>query len=387
MVVMTWNLGRRSHPEHARMIASSRADVVALQEVSPTWGATIAHALAQIGLDHVHTGAAVGSGSPFFMMIASRWPITPRTPHGVEVPRPDRVQVVRIATPHGDVEVVHVHVPAATSSGVAVKVGTFEGLARYLAEPTNNARILCGDFNTPKLETDGQVQYWGDARQQRAERSVIEGSAASGLQDVYRCLHASAVAASWRASKRVARRYDHVFASDHFEPVAATYGDLDAIADAGVSDHAPLTVGLRLGSADTVRLPIETLASAPRPAPSAASIPTSPKPTPAHEEAPPMQHTVDVDEARAFLDGLTYRRDDRNPPDAARRNQFKIQWRRAAQGEPMSEETLRAKLTWANLGYRAGRHYGPASDTKIGAMFDRFAAIYLRDAEEASNDG
>lgn len=53
MVVMTWNLGRRSHPEHARMIASSRADVVALQEVSPTWGATIAHALAQIGLDPI----------------------------------------------------------------------------------------------------------------------------------------------------------------------------------------------------------------------------------------------------------------------------------------------------------------------------------------------
>ena len=49
----------------------------------------------------------------------------------------------------------------------------------------------------------------------------------------------------------------------------------------------------------------------------------------------------------------------------------------------MSEQTLRAKLTWANLGYRAGRHFGPASDAKIDAVFDRFAAIYRNDAHAA----
>ena len=94
-----------------------------------------------------------------------------------------------------------------------------------------------------------------------------------------------------------------------------------------------------------------------------------------------MQHPVDDAEARTFLASLTYRRDDRKPPDDARRQQFKIQWKRAAQGEPMSEQTLRAKLTWANLGYRAGREYGPASDAKIDAAFDRFAAIYRNDAQ------
>ena len=94
-----------------------------------------------------------------------------------------------------------------------------------------------------------------------------------------------------------------------------------------------------------------------------------------------MQHPVDDAAARTVLDSLTYRRDDRNPPDDARRQQFKIQWKRAAQGEPMSEQTLRAKLTWANLGYRAGREYGPASDSRIDAAFDRFAGIYRSDVQ------
>ena len=334
MVFMTWNLGRRSHADHVRMIAASQADVVALQEVTPVRGPSIVQELARIGMNHVHAGAVTGQGFPFSMMIAWRWPIAPRTPHGVGVPRPDRVQVVNIATLHGDVEVVHVHVPAATSSGVAVKVGTFEGLARYVAEPATNPRILCGDFNTPKLETDGRIQYWGDARQQRAERSVIEGGEASGLRDVYRALHATSKVGSWRASKRVTRRYDHVFASPHFEPAAATYGDLDVIADKGVSDHAPLTVVLRLGSGDHVRSPIAVPNLAPRPGPREASTPVSPRPASPPTEAPPMQHPVDEAEARAFLNSLTYRRDDRNPPDDARRQQFKIQWRRAAQGEP-----------------------------------------------------
>ena len=93
-----------------------------------------------------------------------------------------------------------------------------------------------------------------------------------------------------------------------------------------------------------------------------------------------MRHPVDDAEARAFLESLTYRRDERNPPDDARRAQFKIQWKRAARGEAVSEQTLRTRLTWANLGYRAGREFGSASDATIDAMFDRFAAIYGRHA-------
>lgn len=102
-----------------------------------------------------------------------------------------------------------------------------------------------------------------------------------------------------------------------------------------------------------------------------------------------MQHPVDDAEARAFLERLTYSRDERNPPDDARRRPFKAEWKRGARGEYIGKKTLDAKLTWTNLGNRAGREFGPASDATIVAMFDRFAAIYNRDAAERAhqNDG
>ena len=411
MVLMTWNLGRRTHPDQTRIIANVNPDVVALQEVSPTRCASLTQALAHDGLTHTHAGRAVGLNHPFFMLLASRWPITPREPHGIDVPRPDRIQVITVHAPRGDIDLIHVHVPAATSSGVATKVGTFEGLARYLAQRSTTPRILCGDFNTPKHEHGGHIEYWGDARQQHAERSVIEGTAASGLRDAYRALHRSNEAASWRASKRVTRRYDHVFTSTHLQPTDATYGDLDAIAAAGISDHAPLTVTLTRGTGearDTTHDGPRDVARAEGPVsshpahqpaphvappdtqhvvparPTRAHIPRTRPTTPPtrHLKESTMQHPTDETSARAFLESLTYRRDERNPPDDARRAQFTIQWQRGAHGEPMSEQTLRTRLTWANLGYRAGKAFGPASHTTISTVFDRFAEVYQRDVRE-----
>jgi len=44
----------------------------------------------------------------------------------------------------------------------------------------------------------------------------------------------------------------------------------------------------------------------------------------------------------------------------------------------MPEQTLRTNLTWANLGYRAGTAFGPASNRTIGAVYDWFAGVYGR---------
>ena len=373
---MTWNLGRRSHPDQARIFADADADVFTLQEVSTLRTASAKIELARVGLSHVISSKATGQGSPFSMMVASRWPVTERMPHDVDVARPDRVQVVIIHTPHGDVELVHVHVPAARSSGVATKVSTYEGLARYLATNRSTPRVLCGDLNTPKHESNGHIEYWGNARQQRAERGVIEGGEASGLRDAFRALHPSTAIGSWRASKTVTRRYDHVFASFHFEPVAAAYGDLEAIAEAGVSDHAPLRVALtsdRLGTIDEARLPSPTFTMVPAQELASAKL-ELPRPNVAKEGS--RQLPLDESASRAFLASLSYRTDVRNPPDARKRGQFRHQWRRAARGETLEERTLMNELSWANLGYRAGREFGPASDATMDAMFARFASIY-----------
>lgn len=72
--------------------------------------------------------------------------------------------------------------------------------------------------------------------------------------------------------------------------------------------------------------------------------------SPARKQDVATQQPTDEATTCAFLAAITYRRNERNPPDDTRRAQFTMQWQRSARGEPMTEQTLRAKLTLANLG-------------------------------------
>ena len=315
---------------------------------------------------------------PFASMIASRWPIHNAPAEGLDVPFPERVQVAIVATPFGDVEVLNVHAPAATSSGVAVKVATFEGIARYLARPSAMPRIMVGDFNTPRAEAGRRTSYWGSAHQQGAERAVIEGHAKTGLRDAFRHVHgARADAVSWRASNKTPRRYDHVFASQGLVAVEATYGDLEQVKLDNMSDHAPLRVvfGTSLqGSKNWQR----TAAAEPAADAEGVQLP----PTPLEVQATPpevteMPTTSDTD-LQAFLAKLTFRVDVRKPPDNRRRGQFRSGWNTATAGKEMTKQKLDADLSWNNLGYRAGKAFGQASDEEVYAMFYRFGAIYDR---------
>ena len=89
--------------------------------------------------------------------------------------------------------------------------------------------------------------------------------------------------------------------------------------------------------------------------------------------------TIDDTKLRAFLQGLEYRIDDRDPPDDERRVQFRTGWNRATNRKHMKDATLKRKLTWNNLGYRFGMAHGPATVATIHEMYEQFAAIYVRD--------
>ena len=91
-----------------------------------------------------------------------------------------------------------------------------------------------------------------------------------------------------------------------------------------------------------------------------------------------MATPKDVD-LHAFLRSLNYRVDDRQDPDDARRRQFRMGWHRAIEGRDMAPETLARKLTWNNLGFRAGKAFGPKSDAVIDTRYDAFATIYRRE--------
>src|SRR5262249_13879282 len=131
-------------------------------------------------------------------------------------------------------------------------------------------RILCGDFNTPRLELDdGRIVTWGQIlstsgeirmgrkwksppdqperppdRWDRAERAILEGLAEFDLPDVYRLLNGKAAGDYswyWRAKgKRIGRRFDHVFASRQLNPVMCQY--VHEWRESGMSDHSAIEV-------------------------------------------------------------------------------------------------------------------------------------------------
>lgn len=62
-------------------------------------------------------------------------------------------------------------------------------------------------------------------RCKRAERNVILGLGAYGTRDIFRTLHGYQTEAfSWEPpNKKRRHRYDHIFASEVFQPVACGY--------------------------------------------------------------------------------------------------------------------------------------------------------------------
>jgi len=123
---------------------------------------------------------------------------------------------------------------------------------RILAKETG-PRILAGDFNAPKAETeDGEVIPWrsekDDAlseRWQAAERNILTGLEDVGMVDVFRTIYGygdlDTLDISHPTGDRdtlTGKRFDHVIASESLNPEDCYY-DADGLE---CSDHAPLFV-------------------------------------------------------------------------------------------------------------------------------------------------
>jgi putative restriction endonuclease len=77
---------------------------------------------------------------------------------------------------------------------------------------------------------------------------------------------------------------------------------------------------------------------------------------------------------RAFS-ALKYERDQRRPSDERRRGRFFAGWEDATRrGKVYSPQTLK-RLTWHNLGYRLGTHFGEQTSEQIGEAFEIVTAL------------
>ena len=166
--------------------------------------------------------------------VAGRTGVMDRQSEGVERREPDLVclQEVRAST--------------------APRVETCEALFAELARTATRHRILCGDLNTPRYESEeGETETFAsnhpfdEGRWDAAERSLLVGLAEWDLPDVFRALNGYGRRdVSWvfhtRARRKAAHRLDHVLASAALRAIHCDY--VHEWREAGLSDHSAMEV-------------------------------------------------------------------------------------------------------------------------------------------------
>ncbi|MDQ2675393.1 MAG: endonuclease/exonuclease/phosphatase family protein [Actinomycetota bacterium] len=249
MKLLTWNVAGRTGvmDRQAEAVARREPDVVCLQEVRASTASRWREALGRVGLGFAIDSGELAPPRRLFNLTACRWEVRPLL--GILAPQPERVFGGWAETPWGELEIWNAHIPPAPSNGL-VKVETCELLFAALARTSERHRILCGDLNSPRYESEeGEVETFGsnhpdDAeRWDAAERSLLLGLADWDLTDVFRSLNGYGRRdISWvlhtRARRKHAHRLDHVLASSS---LGATYCDyVHEWREAGLSDHSAM---------------------------------------------------------------------------------------------------------------------------------------------------
>jgi exonuclease III len=254
VLLVSWNVaGRvRDLPEQAERVASLQADVVCLQEVTPSTLSLWEAHLAEAGYGHIEHARPDPEESrrPLMVLTAATAPLA--LVHVPALPWPERVLAVQLA---GATEVLNVHSPTSPKPERA-KLETHLAVHRHLARPGATPRILCGDLNTPRKEhPDGTV--WSFARDrygrlipergeewEAAELSLLRGLERYGFVDAYRALHGYDIREiSWGFRRwSGGYRLDHLLL-DGIEAVACTYEH--RWREEGLSDHSALLARLR----------------------------------------------------------------------------------------------------------------------------------------------
>lgn len=249
MKLLSWNVAGRTGVmgRQAQAVERRDPDVVCLQEVRASTAPRWREALAGHGLEHALDSSEVAPPRRLFNLIASRWELNPLP--GVLSPQPERVIGSVCETPWGQAEIWTAHIPPAPSNGL-VKVETCEALYAELARPAARHRLLCGDLNTPRYESEeGEIETFAsnhpehEVRWDSAERSLLEGLAEWDLADAFRALNGFGRRdVSWvfhtRRRRKAAHRLDHILAAASLRPVYCDY--VHEWREAGLSDHSAM---------------------------------------------------------------------------------------------------------------------------------------------------
>jgi endonuclease/exonuclease/phosphatase family metal-dependent hydrolase len=275
VLVVSWNVAGRAGQLSAQLdaVVGRAADVIALQEVSARTYRPWREGLLTAGysiLSAVELSLAPYPPPPYperikqldirrknFNLTAARHPIASLAglrfddPEHARLSFPEKFVAAEVMVSGRLVEVHNVHAPPGSTRYV-LKPQALAAVARRVDERPEVPQILCGDFNTPRPEREGErVRTWADlypeveAEWDAAERGILEHPR---LRDAYRQVHRAGD--PWPYSHRVKnsrtpeRRYDHIYVSDDFTVASCRY--LSDWLNDDLSDHAAVEADLQL---------------------------------------------------------------------------------------------------------------------------------------------
>ena len=234
-------------------------DILLLQEVGLSAAPAVLKCLRDLGLPGVHSGDIDAREKAYGCLVASRWPVERSRSLG-RLPWPQLVARASVASPHGVLDALSVHIPNGSKNGWN-KVRSFEVLADELRNAGNVPRIVAGDFNEPRevrpsgqlvtfgetVAKSGRVSCGGDKkgacgethprrRWDAAVRSVLAGQSSHGLRHAFHSVHGPGVSTTSHLTRGRPRFLDHLFISRHFEVLSCSYNH--EWREAGLSDHS-----------------------------------------------------------------------------------------------------------------------------------------------------
>ena len=275
MKIVSWNLNARTKRSTLKgqcdFLKSGDFDLITLQEVTINSQDFIKEyfkgQFIVSSFDLAHDLDILKGRRKYGEIIISKHKFKPLDPLRISIPFPERVLSIKLLERYEGLEVLTTHIPPGSSNGI-IKVEHFEGLSNYMRS-SSSAKILTGDFNSPKSElATGEVITWGQRiskngkvklainpkwknvctaeRWDSAERSIIGNHQEFGMKDAFRNANSFDVNSySWyvvRKDKFHGRRYDHIFCSKNLEVIKCSY--LQEPRESGLSDHSPVLANL-----------------------------------------------------------------------------------------------------------------------------------------------
>jgi exonuclease III len=269
MRLLSWNVRGYTGPTKERQLSEvlkHQPDLIALQEVVrgsvDFWRKNLAGEGYEVLTSDLklldvecpflaHKGHRMGRRKNL-NLIASRAGIEPLP--GLEVGVgdgfPEKYLAGTVEIDGARIDVHNVHTPPGSTTKM-LKVEYWEAVLAQVNRPTQSARILCGDFNSPWSEDDegfviggGRVDPQEERRWKEAELGFLDHPE---LRDIYRAHHVAGERfATSHMRGNTPCRYDHVYVSKEFEIDECRCEYLEGILGTGVSDHAPVLATVRV---------------------------------------------------------------------------------------------------------------------------------------------